>query len=215
MAGLSISRKDVLAFEFNESDREVLAQTDEDFHLQTWEDLKLIISENNLAVLKRKPSDLIRYIEWTRETNASHGSISNFICKRRLHWKPLKILDVESGPVFAYNDATPFADKNDYKILRNDWPYGITPDVTHLVVWLKTPIPVDTHTGDLTPQSRRLIQDFVERSLQRRLAGDSNTEDRVQWFKNWTGLQSVRGLEHVHILVRNAPEHLLAEWTEN
>lgn len=36
--------------------------------------------------------------------------------------------------------------------------------------------------------------------------------DRVLWFRNWTGLQSVRGLEHVHVLVRDAPRDLLEMW---
>ena len=36
--------------------------------------------------------------------------------------------------------------------------------------------------------------------------------ERVVWFKNWVGLQSVRGVEHVHVLVRGAPEGLLRGW---
>jgi hypothetical protein len=33
------------------------------------------------------------------------------------------------------------------------------------------------------------------------------------WFKNWKSLQSVPGMEHVHVLVRDVPEDIIAEWT--
>ena len=33
------------------------------------------------------------------------------------------------------------------------------------------------------------------------------------WFKNWTALQSVPGMEHVHVLVREVPDEIVAEWT--
>ena len=36
--------------------------------------------------------------------------------------------------------------------------------------------------------------------------------ERVVWFKNWVGLQSVRGVEHVHVLVRGVSEELLRGW---
>ena len=41
---------------------------------------------------------------------------------------------------------------------------------------------------------------------------DDGGNDRVLWFRNWTGLQSVRGLEHVHVLVRDASRELLDLW---
>ena len=87
---------------------------------------------------------------------------------------------------------------------------GLTPDITHIVVWSKTPIPVDPKTGDVTDESRRLIQKFVERTFVKRLHGD---EARVMWFKNWVQLQSVRALEHIHVLVRDATNEDLEFWT--
>lgn len=98
----------------------------------------------------------------------------------------------------------------DYKILTNDWPYGLTTDTTHIVVWSKTPIPTDEKTGDVTAESRRIIQDFVDRTFVTRLGGDSY---RVMWFKNWVQLQSIRALEHVHVLVKDANKKDLEFWT--
>ncbi|KZF21687.1 hypothetical protein L228DRAFT_248411 [Xylona heveae TC161] len=193
-------------FQLNDTDREILSMTDEQYQFHTWEDLKKIIANNDLAVLKRKPSDLVRYIAWSSGVKEQYGTITKYICEERLHWPPL--ISADGGVAFTYNNPTPFADPADYKILRNDWPYGVTPDITHMVVWLKTPIPIDSQTGDLTPESRMLIDAFVDKTFTSRLG-----PERVQWFKNWAQLQSVRGLEHVHVLLKDAPPELIKELT--
>jgi hypothetical protein len=127
--------------------------------------------------------------------------MTNYMLEHRLPWGP---------PPFKYNSSTPFHDTSDYKILLNDWPYGLTPDTTHIVVWSKTPIATDDVTGDVTEESRKIIQKFVSRTFVERLSGDSY---RVMWFKNWVRLQSVRALEHVHVLVKDATKEDLEFWT--
>lgn len=83
-------------------------------------------------------------------------------------------------------------------------------------MWLRTPIPVKSDEGHLTDESRAMINNFVRKTFVDRLAKDpqnfSDPESHVLWFKNWVGLQSVRALEHVHILVRDVPEDILFEW---
>lgn len=85
-----------------------------------------------------------------------------------------------------------------------------------MLVWLRTPVSVKENGGDLTEESRVLIEEFVKRVFVGRLEGEGieGAERRVIWFKNWSALQSVRSLEHVHILVRDVPGHILEEWTE-
>ena len=34
------------------------------------------------------------------------------------------------------------------------------------------------------------------------------------YFKNWVALQSVRALEHVHVLVKDVDPVLIEEWTK-
>ena len=104
-------------------------------------------------------------------------------------------------------------------MLANDWPYGFTPEITHLLVWSKVPIPVDPDSGDVTEASRGVIEAFVQRyfvkPLERELdvgVEGQQARERVVWFKNWVGLQSVRGVEHVHVLVRGCSEELLSGW---
>lgn len=75
----------------------------------------------------------------------------------------------------------------------------------------------------MTPESIALVERFVQRTFVKPLSSsrafqgvdgdfDSGDRERVLWFRNWTGLQSVRGLEHVHVLVRDAPRDLLDLW---
>lgn len=62
-----------------------------------------------------------------------------------------------------------------------------------------------------------MIEEFVERVFIRGLDewdGGGEGRERVLWFKNWVSLQSVRGVDHVHVLVRDAPKQLLERWTE-
>jgi hypothetical protein len=40
----------VPAFNLTERDKEILSQTDEDYHLQTWDDLKAIIGSSALIL---------------------------------------------------------------------------------------------------------------------------------------------------------------------
>ena len=75
----------------------------------------------------------------------------------------------------------------------------------------------------MTPESIALVERFVQGIFVKPLRAsranrgvdgeyDSGNGDCVLWFRNWTGLQSVRGLEHVHVLVRDAPRDLLDLW---
>ncbi|KAI0382898.1 hypothetical protein F5Y04DRAFT_251324 [Hypomontagnella monticulosa] len=191
-------------FPLTEVDKWILSLTDEEYTYHDWEDVKKIIAENNLSVLKRKPSDLRRYMKWTAETKAEYGSMTNYLLRHRLPkaW---------GSPPFTPVSATPFDDPSDYRVLMNDWPYGLTSDMTHIVVWSRTVIETDPDTGDMTPESRRTVEDFIKRFFVERLGPDG--EDKVLWFKNWVALQSVRALEHIHIMVRDVPKDILDEWT--
>ncbi|KAI3338965.1 hypothetical protein F4824DRAFT_66184 [Ustulina deusta] len=190
-------------FPLTEVDKWVLSLTDDEFHCHDWEELKKIIGENNLSVLKRKPSDLRRYMAWTAETKAHYGSMTNYLLIHRLPkaW---------GSPPFTPTSSVPFDDKSDYSVLINDWPYGLTPDITHLVVWSRTIIDTESETGDMTVESRRVISNFVRRFFVDKLGPEG--EAKVLWFKNWVALQSVRTLEHIHVMVKDASKELLEEW---
>jgi hypothetical protein len=144
-------------------------------------------------------------MKWTAETKAEYGSMTNYLLAHRLPkaW---------GRPPFQPTSAVPFDNPSDYSVLLNDWPYGFAAGITHIVVWSRTPIATDAETGDMTPESRKVVGDFVKRSFVDKLGPGG--EDRVTWFKNWVALQSVRALEHIHVMVRDVDADQLAEWTE-
>ncbi|KAI1496703.1 hypothetical protein F5X99DRAFT_58106 [Biscogniauxia marginata] len=192
-------------FPLTDVDKWVLSLTDEEFQYHDWEDLKKVIAENNLSVLKRKPSDLRRYMKWTAETKAQYGSMTNYLLIHRLPktW---------GSPPFTPASTIPFHDPSDYRVLTNDWPYGLTADMTHIVIWSRTIIETDPETGDMTPESRRVVADFVKKFFVDRLGPEGDS--RVLWFKNWVALQSVRSLEHIHIMVKDVGQDVLDDWTK-
>jgi len=65
----------------------------------------------------------------------------------------------------------------------------------------------------MTPKSRTQVQQFVQKTFVDKVRDIPGYEDKVQWFKNWIALQSVPGLEHLHVLVRDIPQDIIAEWT--
>lgn len=192
-------------FPLTDVDKWVLSQTDEEFKCHSWDELRDLIQNNDLAVLKRKPSDLRRYMKWTAETKASYGSMTNYLLAHRLPkaW---------GAPPFTPISDVPFTEPADYCVLLNDWPYGFEPGITHIVVWTRTAIATDDDKGDMTPESRKVVGDFVKWYFVDRLGAGG--EKQVLWFKNWVALQSVRALEHIHVLVRGVDPVLIKEWTK-
>lgn len=162
--------------------------------------------------MKRLPTDLRRYLAWSHTIKRKYAGITNFVIQERLFWTPISST---GPPLFHHHNSTPFADPRDYAVLVNDWPYGFTSDIVHLLVWSRARIEVDAERGDVTASSRGRIVEFVQRFFVDALKKEGlGGEDRVLWFKNWVSLQSVRGVDHVHVLVRDVPDHVLQKWTE-
>lgn len=106
----------------------------------------------------------------------------------------------------------PFKNPGYYKILFNDWPYVVEPDISHIVLWTKFLIKEDPATGDFTGKSRGMLEDFMKRSFCDDAAG-AVLRERVVWLKNWASLKSVHVLEHFDVMLFQAPEQFLAKVT--
>lgn len=153
-------------------------------------------------------------MKWSNETKAEYGTVPNYIMAKRLRWKPVDATSPK-GPAFHCESTVPFEDERDYKTLPNDWPYGLADGITHIIVWLKTRLEAEPTKGDLTEKSRTLVERFIEKTFVdplRQMPG--STAEKVMWFRNWTVLQSVPGLEHVHVLVRDVPQDIVLKWTK-
>jgi hypothetical protein len=185
-----------------------LSITDAEFTPHTWSDLHHLISTNQLDELKRWPSSLKAYLAWTAHVKEKYGSVMTYLLQQRLFWEPLE--DETGALKFDVRSATPFEDPEDYKILRNDWTYAFEPGVRHIVVWLKQRLPVDGE-GALNDEGRKMVKDFVKREF-REKAKEEEEGSKIIWFKNTTNLQSVRSLEHFHVLVRDVDDEILKRW---
>lgn len=130
----------------NDKDRDVLATPNDQYHRQTWPEVRQIITDNRLDLFERMPGDLRRYREYNAKLVKQHGSVMNFVMSERLQWTDLQP-----------STSPPFTNPSDYTILCNDWPYGVDERIVHLVVWTKfelapEPITAAKPHGDLTPK---------------------------------------------------------------
>lgn len=168
----------------------------------SWQDLTVIITENNLSELKRRPADLRNYLRWKHyiEQTRLKGGVLEFMVTERLHW--LSDEKSDTIKVLPPKDETFMkCVQHDFKILANDFPYAMQPGIVHVVVWTRTKIPIDPETGDLTSHSRDLINRYVDATFVKNIGLESRNS--VLWFKNWAALQSIPALEHFHVLLHN------------
>ncbi|KAF2010616.1 hypothetical protein BU24DRAFT_427731 [Aaosphaeria arxii CBS 175.79] len=170
----------------NEKDRRIIGTPDSEYELVSWEVALEWIRINRVDRFHRVPSQLRKYRLFTHKLIKEHGSIMNFIVNERLKWKSL----APRGLPFEYDD--------DIKILHNDWPYGVSPSIVHLVVWTKFDLPEAPGTDDLEPALRAQIDAYVERTFVKE-GGLPPTS--VAWFRNWQSLKSVHAIEHFHVML--------------
>jgi hypothetical protein len=97
---------------------------------------------------------------------------------------------------------------DDYKILYNDWPYGVDVNIIHLVVWVKFGLEEDPTTGEITDATRKQIDRFVGKTFMARMPAAN-----VLWFKNWKSLKSVHSLEHFHVMLKGPDQAFVDEIT--
>ncbi|SMY18597.1 unnamed protein product [Zymoseptoria tritici ST99CH_1A5] len=195
----------------NPKDLRTLSTPDAHFTPQTWSEVATLIAENRLEDFQRVPSELYRYRKFVEDVEREWGSVVRFLVRERLGWEvdgKGRVVGEEGGGEVGLEERLRREDL--YKILPNDWPYGLSPSITHLVVWTKFTLPTDpdSPTGDLTPAAKNAVQAFVDRKFSS-VCG----KDNVLWFRNGAALKSVRAVEHFHVLLRDAKPEWVEAWT--
>lgn len=122
--------------DISDKDIRIIGTPDEEYRVQTWQQVADITRTGRLADFQRWPSELRRYRQYTWELKRAHGSVMNFMLRERLGW----------GEPVVPQGSKPFACQEDFKILMNDWPYGLDKRIVHLVVWTKFDLPDDRET---------------------------------------------------------------------
>jgi len=161
------------------------------------------IGTRRIHHFERDSLSLRAYLEYIHHLKKTYGSVLAFIQQERLHWEDI----VPSGDAHFSNAA-------DFKVLYNDWPYHIDPDITHLIVWTKWQMDDEPDTEEPTVETRTEVEEFIRRTFCSNEPEGVNTDsamdrERIIWFKNWKSLKSVHALEHVHVMLYQAPKRLL------
>lgn len=165
--------------DISDKDIGIISTPDDEYRVQTWQQVVDIIHTGRLADFQRWPSELRRYRQYTWDLKRAHGSVMNFMLKQRLGW---------SEPVVPQG-SKPFECQEDFKILMNDWPYGLDKRIVHLVVWTKFDLPDDRET-------EAEIEAFVNKTF-----SPGVSQDKCIWFKNPPSLKSVHSVEHFHVML--------------
>lgn len=171
----------------------------------SWDEIKYLVLSNQLGQFARSYSEALRYKQQRANFKKQHVSSYKRLVCLQLKWAPEeyfkdpKILD--SDIVIALANAKLFADPSDYEMSKNEFPYNFEASVSHLLLWTKVPIlsdPASEH-GDLTAHTRHVIDEFIEKHVRVPFGID---KENITWFRNWTSLQSIPLLSHVHILIK-------------
>ncbi|KAG7102744.1 N-acetylglucosamine-induced protein 1 like [Verticillium longisporum] len=181
----------------DDKDIGILSTPDADYQAQSWAEVWHLTATNHLEHFRRVPSDLRQYRVFIYDLKQEHGSVMNFVLKYRLGWQaPI----IPRGRPFEYGE--------DLKVLHNDWPYGIDQRIKHLIVWTKFDLEEDPETGDLSDETRRKVDGYVNEAFRAHMP-----EDTVIWFRNWSSLKSIHAVEHFHVMLFDPPEGFVQQVT--
>lgn len=166
----------------------------------------LLISESQkLELLARTPADLAEYNRCKIIYKEKYGGTLQYILRKKLKWLP----DVDD-PSYLQDDLSSklepastifLGDKHDVQILYNDFSYAVEEGIYHVVVWSKTPSP-KAADGYISDAAKESIEHYVVETFIKKLG---MRKDDILWFRNTTALQSIRALEHFHVLLKTPP----------
>lgn len=144
----------------------IIGTPDAAYTPQAWADVVALVRANRLHALRRRPSDLRRYREFVWRLARDWGSVMAYMLRARLRW---------DEPVVPSGRAL-FEDAGDFRVLVNDWPYGVDARIVHLVVWTKFELPDDAETEGA-------IEGFVERVFLTGVAKDKVSDGSARGLR--------------------------------
>ncbi|CCG22519.1 hypothetical protein CORT_0B08140 [Candida orthopsilosis Co 90-125] len=178
----------------------------------TWTQIQQIVNTNQLESFARSEEQYHSYQKFKHDLSSQGITINDHVLKDELQWKQADIRHQTSTPSPPeYTISQPqdliFYNDNDIKIIFNKFPYYFENSVVHLCIWSKLTIPNDVNSsvGDISPLTKRII----ERYLQKTFIDKGIPKENLVWFRNWSSLQSIRSVSHIHVLLRSADEHFI------
>lgn len=178
----------------------------------TWTQIQQIVKANELESFARSEEQYHSYQQFKHDLSSQGITINDHVLKDELQWKQSDIrhqTSTSSPP--EYSTLQPqdliFYNRDDEKIIYNKFPYYFEDSVVHLCIWSKLTIPNDVNSpvGDISPLTKRII----ERYLQKTFIEKGVSPDDILWFRNWSSLQSIRSVSHIHVLLHDVDEHFI------
>ncbi|QLL32591.1 hypothetical protein HG536_0D01130 [Torulaspora globosa] len=173
-----------------------------------WDQIKQLIASGQLDRLHRDDECARRY----REHRRSLGKVdlSTYVL-RKLQWssEEIEFLNSDRYKTREQKIEACFSSRSLYSVTRNDFPYDFEPDVHHLLVWSKIGLPLygdDSNGAGQDPETRNRIDEFFRFNLEERL---QVSKADYCWFVNYSSLQSIRKISHVHLLVKTRDRELV------
>lgn len=189
----------------------------------TWEDCGDIIARNALEEFCRNAEQTSIYHALKTKLQEQHSTVFKHVLNTQLGWydpklngnKSIQELQDTEIVVSVANEADQqrpvYSDDSQIKILLNDFPYDIASEITHFVVWYRGTVPVTDDKGDISDETRNQMYQYVRRTF---VEGGQIPETEVLWFRNWLAIQSIKGINHIHVLVRGLTETQVSDILE-
>ncbi|ODV98192.1 hypothetical protein PACTADRAFT_47994 [Pachysolen tannophilus NRRL Y-2460] len=177
-----------------------------------WEELQEIVSTNEIQNLRRNPEVNVKYQNFKTQLSSKNESLFSHLIFDELKWADRndylqhltsdKINDLPKVLKLNPTDKRLLANAADIKILPNDFPYFFESNVCHLCIWSKVVIKDDplSGKGDISRKTRKIIDRYVEKTFVDYLG---IPKENILWFRNWSALQSVKALSHIHVVIKD------------
>lgn len=169
----------------------------------SWAETQWLVEQNDLSGLARSPKATEEYLAFKRTLRLTNTTVFKHLLTKLLQWAtPEEVAGLADNEIRIASLGRPlFTEASDIKIILNDFPYYFEPDVTHMCVWTKQPIPSDpiSTLGDISPQLRARIEAYVVKTF---VEGLGVSRDKLVWLRNWDALQSVKEISHIHVIVK-------------
>lgn len=173
-----------------------------------WDEIKQLVASGRLEQLQRHEECTRRYREHRKSLNVD---LATYVLEK-LQWSSEKIRFLNKRySTREQKIAASFSSKTLFSVTRNDFPYDFEPNVHHLLVWSKIGLPLyedDSNGAEQDAETRSRIEEFFRFNLEDR-CGVSRAD--YCWFVNYSSLQSIRKISHIHLLVKTRDRELIED----
>lgn len=170
-----------------------------------WEELQEIVITNKLDKLGRSVDQERVYRNFKADIEVKGWDLVTNLLIHSLNWLPndydCSIKSSKAITQIKFTDPRPFSDKEDTKIIWNEFPYYYAEPVAHVCVWVKFPMEADPQSeiGDIGAAMKKVIERYVVGTF---CEGLEISRSDVIWWKNYTAIQSIKALPHIHVAIR-------------